>query len=574
MEEKRSTEAESLEGGEVGRETTDDHPMNALMEEALNFEAPKRGQIIDGVIVSVTPTEVLVDVNAKSEGVVPSKELERLGREGLGSLEIGTRLSVYVVRPEDRDGNLILSIRRAEEEGDWKTAQERFESSEWFESQVAGFNKGGLIVRLGRLRGFVPASQLSPQHQGSNKQQPEERWSPLVGSSIQVKIIEINRKRKRLILSERAALRQWRDAQKEKLLDELRVGEVRRGTVSSLSSFGAFVDLGGADGLIHLSELSWNRSVKPRDVLKAGQQVDVYVLGVDHERKRIALSLKRLEPEPWATVESRYYVGQLVEGTITRLANFGAFALVSDEIEGLLHISELSEGRINHPQEVVNEGEKHVMRIIRIDPRRRRMGLSLKRVADPAYADLDWRAELAEAEDSLEQEEEPAEAEALLEPEGAREPEHAEAPAEAEEPVEAEVLLEPEGTEEPEHAEAPAEAEEPAEAEAMLEPEGAEEPEHAEAPAEAEEPVEAEALLEPEGAKEPEHAEVPAEAEEPAEAEALLEPEGAGEPEHAEAPAEAEELAEAEALPEPEDAVDAEEPADPEALSETEDEET
>ena len=325
MEEKQIAEAESLEVGEGGRET-DDHPMNALMEEALNFETPKRGQIVEGVIVSVTPTEVLVDVNAKSEGVVPSKELERLGREGLESLEIGTRLSVYVVRPEDRDGNLILSIRRAEEEGDWKTAQEPFESSEWFESQVAGFNKVGLIVRLGRLRGFVPASQLSPQHQGSNKQQPEERWSPLVGSSIQVKIIEINRKRKRLILSERAALRQWRDAQKDRLLEELRVGEVRRGTVSSLSSFGAFVDLGGADGLIHLSELSWNRSVKPRDVLKVGQQVDVYVLGVDHERKRIALSLKRLEPEPWATVESRYYVGQLVEGTITRLANFGAFA--------------------------------------------------------------------------------------------------------------------------------------------------------------------------------------------------------------------------------------------------------
>jgi small subunit ribosomal protein S1 len=400
MEEKKINETTFAEGGEIEQQP-DDHPMNALLEEALSFQRLKRGHIVEGTIVSVTPTEVLVDVNAKSEGVVPSKELERLGREGLESLEVGAKISVYVVRPEDRDGDLILSIRRAEEETDWKDAQERHEAGDHFESEVAGFNKGGLIIRLGKLRGFVPASQLSPAHQGSGKLQPEERWARLVGTTLQVKIIEIDRKRKRLILSERAALRHHREAQKERLLKELRVGEVRTGTVSSLSDFGAFVDLGGADGLVHLSELSWNRSAKLRDVLRRGQEVEVYILNVDPDKKRIALSLKRLEPEPWTTVESRYYVGQLVEGTITRLANFGAFALVNDEIEGLIHISELSNGRINHPQEVVQEGEKHVMRIIRIDPRRRRMGLSLRRVADPAYADLDWRAELAEAEASF-----------------------------------------------------------------------------------------------------------------------------------------------------------------------------
>jgi small subunit ribosomal protein S1 len=400
--EEQAEERAEEQAEERAEERPVEHPMTALMANALSLRRLKRGDIVDGIIVSVTPTEVLVDVGAKSEGVIPSKELERLGREGLESLQIGDTVPVYVVKPEDRDGNLVLSLRRAEEENDWRQAQSLYESSEAFEGQVAGFNKGGLIVRLGRLRGFVPASQLSPEHQGSSKRQPEERWARLVGTSIFVKVIELNRKRKRLILSERAALRQWRDAQKEKLLDELRVGEVRRGTVSSLSDFGAFVDLGGADGLIHLSELSWNRSDKPSDVLKVGQEVEVYILNVDRERKRIGLSLKRLEPEPWATVESRYYVGQLVEGTITRLANFGAFALVNDEIEGLIHISELSSGRINHPSEVVHEGEKHVMRIIRIDPRRRRMGLSLKRVADPAYADLDWRAELAEAEASYE----------------------------------------------------------------------------------------------------------------------------------------------------------------------------
>jgi small subunit ribosomal protein S1 len=555
MEEKLNYDEEvlDLEGEETG-DQQEDHPMNALLEDDLSFRRLKRGDTVEGVIVSVTPSEVLVDVSAKSEGVVPSRELERLGREGLESLQVGASVLVYVVKPEDRDGNLILSIRRAEEEGDWLEAQRLHEANESFESQVSGFNKGGLIVRLGRLRGFVPASQLSAGHQGSSKQEPEERWARLVGDDIRVKVIEINRKRKRLILSERAALRHWRDAQKEKLLAELRVGEVRSGKVSSLSSFGAFIDLGGADGLVHLSELSWNRAAKLRDVLKVGQKVDVYVLNVDQERKRIALSLKRLEPEPWTTVESRYYVGQLVEGTITRLANFGAFALVGDEIEGLLHISELSSGRINHPQEVVQEGEKHVMRIIRIDPRRRRMGLSLKRVADPSYADLDWRAELAEQEAEEPEELAPAGDEVVPEVDVAdrMDVEQPEDEAEAEEEVEAAAEVEPEDE---------AEAEEEAGAAAELEPEDeAEAEEEVEAAAEVESEVESEAEVEAEAAAEVEP-EDEAEAEEEAEAAAEVEPEDEAETEEE---AEAEVEAEAAAEVEPEDVAEAE----PEATDE------
>jgi small subunit ribosomal protein S1 len=402
MEEKQITDVGPVEGGE---QQPEDASMTSLMDQSFTFRRLKSGDIVDGVIVSVSPTEILVDVGAKSEGVVSTQEIERLGHQGLESLQVGEQLPVYVVKPEDQDGNIILSIRRAEEESDWRRAQKLFETGEWFESQVAGFNKGGLIVRLGKLRGFIPASQLSPEHQGSNEQQPEERWAHLVSAKIRVKVIELNRKRKRLIFSERAALRQWRDAQKDKLLDELREGQVLPGVVSSLSDFGAFIDLGGADGLVHLSELSWNRAAKPHDLLKIGQEVEVYILSVDHDTKRIALSLKRLEPEPWTTVESRYYVGQLVEGTITKLSSFGAFALVDGELEGLVHISELSNQRINHPKEVVREGEKYVMRIIRIDSKRRRMGLSLKRVTDPQYADLDWQAELAGTQGSSEGEE-------------------------------------------------------------------------------------------------------------------------------------------------------------------------
>lgn len=398
MEEKQIPEAGPVKGGDVEQESRE-HPMSALMEEALTFRKLKPGDIVDGEIVKVSPTEVLVDVGAKSEGVIPEKELERLGREGLERLRVGQVIPVYVVRPEERDGNIILSLRKAEEEIDWREAQARFESGESFETQVMGFNKGGLIVRLGKLRGFVPASQLAPEHRGSDHQQPEERWARLVGMPIYVKIIELNRKRKRLILSERAASRQVREVQKDKLLADLREGEVRRGKVTSLTDFGAFVDLGGADGLIHLSEISWNRSAKPQDVVKVGQEVDVYVLSVDREKKRIALSLKRLEPEPWTTIEQRYRIGQLVEGTITRLANFGAFARVDDEIEGLIHVSELSDSRISHPKEVVRVGETYTMRIIDLDPDRRRMGLSIKKVADPRYEELDWRTTLAEADE-------------------------------------------------------------------------------------------------------------------------------------------------------------------------------
>jgi small subunit ribosomal protein S1 len=400
-----------------------ENPMTALMEDELSFRKLKPGDIVEGIIVSVTPTEVLVHVGAKSEGIVPAKELERLGRDGLESLKIGDTVAVYVIKAEDREGNLLLSLRRAEEEQDWIDAQKLFDSAQAFEGQVAGFNKGGLIVRMGKLRGFVPASQLGPEHQGSDKQQPEERWARMVGQPIIVKVVEIDRKRKRLILSERAAVREWRDSQRARLLEELRVGEVRTGRVTSLSDFGAFVDLGGADGLIHLTELSWNRSAKPRDVLRVGQTIEVYVLGVDREKKRIALSRKRLEAEPWTTVDERYYVGQLVEGVVTRLAPFGAFVLVNGEIEGLIHISELSDARITDPKQVVHEGEKHVLRIIRIEANKRRMGLSLRRVADPAYADLDWRAELTgerpqpQVEKQEEEEEEPFEEEDLDEEE-------------------------------------------------------------------------------------------------------------------------------------------------------------
>jgi small subunit ribosomal protein S1 len=368
-------------------------------EDFSDFQ-PKAGEIRDGIIVSVSPTEILIDIGAKSEGVVSGRELERLGSE-IERLKPGDAVVAYVVKPEDKNGNIVLSLTRAQQEQDWRRAEKLLQSQEIFEGVVSGYNRGGVIVKLGKVRGFVPSSQLVSAHHAAQKssgEAGEQWWASLVGSKLRLKVVELDRKRNRLILSERQAMRDWRKIQKQQLLDTLKKGDRVRGRVSSLADFGAFVDLGGADGLIHLSELSWGRVSHPSEVLQVGQEVEVEVINIDRERKRIGLSLRRLQPEPWSVVHEKYAIGQLVEGTITKLTDFGAFARIDNEIEGLIHISELSDQRISHPREVVKEGETYTLRIIRIEPQRRRIGLSLKRVADERYAEIDWR-EVEEGED-------------------------------------------------------------------------------------------------------------------------------------------------------------------------------
>jgi small subunit ribosomal protein S1 len=374
-------------------EEGDAHPMESLLREDYDVQTLRRGQIVEGVIVQIRSSEILVDVGAKSEGVIWGREIDRLGSDGLAELKEGQTLLVYVVTPEDKkSGNPVLSLSRAQAERDWRRAEEMFESGEVFEGVVAGFNKGGVIVRFGRVRGFVPRSQITSLRGRRRSEDGENPLAALVGKDVKLKVIEIDRGRNRLILSERAAMREWRRQNKERLLTELQAGDIREGQVTSICDFGAFVDLGGADGLVHLSELSWRRVAHPREVLKVGDEVEVYVLKVDRDRKRIGLSLKRLQPDPWTVIGERYHEGQLVEGTITKLVKFGAFARIYDEdVEGLIHLSELSEQRISHPREVVQEGDIRTLRIIRMEPGRRRIGLSLKRVASSEYLDVDWQ---------------------------------------------------------------------------------------------------------------------------------------------------------------------------------------
>ncbi len=371
------------------------NPMEAWLADSFQFRQLHSGDIVDGHIVSTSPYEILVDIGYKSDAIVDNRELERLDKDFLAALTPGKPVVAYVLQPEDKDGNVVISLLRAQQEQDWRQAEELLKSQDIFEGVITGYNRGGVIVRVGRVRGFVPASQLSDRWhvQQDDSSDPEQRWARLTGQKMQLKVVELDQRRNRLILSERAAMRDWRKTQKDRLLTELRPGDVLKGVVTSIASFGAFVDLGGADGLIHLSELAWHRVEHPSEVLRVGQEVQVYVLNIDEERKRIGLSLRRLQPEPWSQVNDTYVVGQVVSATITKLTNFGAFAKIDDNIEGLIHISELADHRVNHPKEIVQEGDELQVRVIRIDSERRRVGLSLRQASDEAYAEIDWREE-------------------------------------------------------------------------------------------------------------------------------------------------------------------------------------
>jgi small subunit ribosomal protein S1 len=393
-EESAASTAGTRTASEPAAETEDGELDTAsLMEQFLNdpshdYKSLKYGDVMDGVIMHLDREEILVDIGSKSEGIVPSREYSSLSPEERQALAVGDTILVFVVQPENPEGHAVVSIDRARQEKSWRRLQELHEANEVIEAEVTNYNKGGLLVNLDGVRGFVPASQVT-EIRGGDEASKQADMARLIGSSLPLKVIEINRHRNRLILSERQAVQERRDVMKERLIDELSEGEVRKGRVSSICDFGAFVDIGGADGLVHLSELSWSRVRHPSEVLRVGQEVDVYVLGINAQEKKIALSIKRTQAEPWSRVAAAYEVGQLVRGTVTQLANFGAFARIEDGIEGLIHVSELVDDRVSHPKQVVSEGDDLLLRIIRIDPQRRRMGLSLRRALDTPDAELE-----------------------------------------------------------------------------------------------------------------------------------------------------------------------------------------
>lgn len=370
------------------------NPMDALLESYLGFDAPRAGEIRTGHVVSRHNNEILVDIGSKSEGIIPSAEVERLSDTHLQGLAVGHEIRVYIVNPEDEAGNVILSYLKVAEEEDWRRAEELRESREVLTCRVIGHNRGGVLTQLGSLRAFIPASQLGSDNQINREGDQDSQLRALVGRQINARVIEADRERGRLILSELEAERQQRSRRREKRMQELAIGQVYEGKVINLTDFGAFIDIGGVEGLVHTSELSWKHIKKPGDVLTLGQTVQVLVTDIDLERRRIALSMKRLETNPWAQIENHYRVGQLVEVTITQLTRYGAFARINDayRLEGLIHISELVDGHVKSPGEVVSKGQTLAARIIKIDLDQQQIGFSVKQVASEKYMEADLAA--------------------------------------------------------------------------------------------------------------------------------------------------------------------------------------
>jgi small subunit ribosomal protein S1 len=358
----------------------------------VEMKTLKHGDVVEGTVVRIDPDEILVDFGGKSEGVVSNRELiSRRGRdsdESRPEIKIGDEVLVYVLQPESPEGHAVLSLRRAGLERKWRAMQERFDDGEIVEARVIDHNKGGLIVDLG-VRGFVPISQIVDFPRRPRDEQPRdaaqeiaEKLQPFVGRTLRLKILEVNRKANRLILSEKVALYEERREKRDELFSSLQVGQRVKGTVRSIAPFGVFVDLGGIDGLVHKSELSWNKVNNPETAHSIGDEVEAEVIDINHERGRISLSIRRLMPDPWQESVAKYTIGDLIEGTVTKLVNFGAFVRVEEGLEGLIHISELSNQRVAHPGDVVKEGETLRLKIISLDSERHRLGLSLKQAED------------------------------------------------------------------------------------------------------------------------------------------------------------------------------------------------
>jgi small subunit ribosomal protein S1 len=359
-----------------------------LAEQDSDIKSFKHGDVVEGTVVRIDKDEILVDIGAKSEGVVSNRELYGRHAESQPQLAIGDTVLVYVLQPESQEGHAVLSLRRAGLERKWRSMQEQFEAGVIIEAPVIDHNKGGLIVDCG-IRGFVPISQIVDFPRRPQNDQPRdaaqeiaEKLMPFVGRKLRLKILEVNRKANRLILSEKVALYEERREKRDELFSSLQVGQKVTGTVRSIAPFGVFIDLGGIDGLVHKSELSWNKVNNPEAGYKVGEEVEAEVIDINHERGRISLSIRRLQPDPWHSTVADFKVGDIIDGTVTKLVNFGAFVRVRDGLEGLIHISELSNQRVAHPGDVVHEGQSLKLRIISLDSERHRLGLSLKQAEE------------------------------------------------------------------------------------------------------------------------------------------------------------------------------------------------
>src|SRR3954471_2355150 len=416
------------------------------------FPEINEGQVVHGTVVRVDKDEVLVDIGYKSEGVIPVSELSiRRSVNPADEVSLGDEVDALVLTKEDADGRLILSKKRARFEIAWKAIEGAHEKGEPVTGRVIEVVKGGLILDLG-VRGFLPASLVDIRR--------VQDLDEFLGKELRCKVIELNRSRNNVVLSRRAVLEDERKEQRQAILDRLSPGDVVEGTISNIVDFGAFVDLDGMDGLIHISELSWTHVNHPSEVLEIGQPVKVKVLDIDRDRQRISLGLKQTQSDPWQQVLESYNQGDVVEGRVTKVVTFGAFVEIMPGVEGLVHISELAAHHVENPREVVSQGDTVKVKIIEVDTERRRLSLSLKRVEEGAplrgpdapapqldlSEDVFGEGAQAAAEDAIAPHGEPADDEETVDVVA----EVAEEPAAGEETIDvvAEVAEEPAGEEE------------------------------------------------------------------------------------------------------------------------------
>jgi small subunit ribosomal protein S1 len=370
--------------------TVEHQDLQALIQSDYDYTQPKRKEIREAVIVAVEESQVIVDLGAKRDGIVPSRDLDRLEDDYRNSLKVGDTVPVYVMDVSGREDGIIVSLNMGLAQRDWLRAKELLESGKTSEATVRATNRGGVVVGFGRLRGFVPNSHLTSVPRGLRGDQLQEAKSKLAGKTIKLAVIEVDQRQRRLVLSERVARRR----RQSRIFEELSPGDVVTGAVSNVVSYGAFVDLGGVDGLVHISELDWRHVKEASEVVNVGDEIQVYVLDIDPERRRIGLSRKRLLPDPWPIVTEDLIEGQTIEGTITKVVSFGAFVDVGDGIEGLIHVSEMPDEEATRASLV--PGTQVQVRILRIDAWKRRISLSMRNVEQPTTTESSQEPNLHE----------------------------------------------------------------------------------------------------------------------------------------------------------------------------------
>jgi small subunit ribosomal protein S1 len=344
-----------------------------LIKGEYDYTRPRRGEVYEATILAIGDNDMVVDLGVKRDGIVPPKDLDLVEDDSyVDSLEVGDRVPVVVLRTWGNHDGILVSLNKGLQRQDWLRAQELLEREEVLEAEVTEFNRGGAIVPFGRLRGFVPNSHLSSLPPGLRGKRLREAKANLVGQSLSLMVIEVNQQRRRLVLSERVA----NSHRRQQLFQELTEGDVRTGTVRNLVDFGVFVDLGGADGLIHISELDWKYVDHPKEVLNLGDEVEVYVLNVDRERERIGLSRKRLLPDPWNRVTGNLRKGDTLQGTVTNVEEFGAFVDLGEGVEGLVHVSEMPDG--DSTRSDLEPGTPVIVSVLGVDQWERQIALRLR----------------------------------------------------------------------------------------------------------------------------------------------------------------------------------------------------